>query len=169
MDPRKDFNISGNRIINVADPEEFNHVATKHYVDHLHDYNPVSNVEEYVRYINNRNSTLHGLAGLCKLEMTFRWATDPKHTVVGEVGPYIVHQPRPLGPTDIVNWPWSSPLTHREMGDTLAIHIKSRHSETFKNTTKETHKETLRNTKKWYFTSVLSKTKKNCKSQYFLL
>ena len=54
MDPRKDLNISGNRVVNVADPREDDHVATKHYVDHLHLYRPDSNAEEYVRYINAR-------------------------------------------------------------------------------------------------------------------
>ena len=42
-------------------------------------------------------------------------------------------QPRPLGPTDIVNWPWHSPLTHREGRDTLAADIKRRHRNTQKN------------------------------------
>ena len=78
-------------------------------------------------------------------------------------------QPRPLGPTDIVNWPWSSPLTHREMGDTLAIHIKRRHSETLKNTTKETHRETHRNTQIVQLVLFFVETKKNCDLQYFLL
>ena len=64
------------------------------------------------------------------------------------LAPLLVAQPRTLGPTDIVNWPWSSPLTHREGRHTLAIHMKGRHSETHKNTTKETHSETLRNTQK---------------------
>ena len=45
MDPRKDLNVSGNRIVNVADPREADHVATKHYVDHLHIYRPDSNAE----------------------------------------------------------------------------------------------------------------------------
>ena len=52
-------------------------------------------------------------------------------------------QPRPLGPTDLVNWPCHSPLTHRGGRDTLALHIERRHSETHKNTTQETHRETL--------------------------
>ena len=90
MDPKKDLNVSGNRIVNVADPIEDDHVATKHYVDHLHIYRPDSNAEEYVRYINARNVTLHSIAGLCTLETTFGWATDPKRTVVGMVAPYIV-------------------------------------------------------------------------------
>ena len=67
MDPKKDLNVSGNKIINVAEPLENDHVATKHYVDHLHVYRPDSNVEEYVRYINVRNLTLHSIAGLCTL------------------------------------------------------------------------------------------------------
>ena len=91
MDPRKDLNISGNRVVNVADPAELNNVATKHYVDTLHMWGPDSNVEEYVRYINSRNSTLHSFAGLCKLEMTFGCITDPKSVVIrGQVAPYIV-------------------------------------------------------------------------------
>ena len=90
MDPKKDLNVSGNKIINVAEPLENDHVATKHYVDHLHVYRPDSNVEEYVRYINVRNLTLHSIAGLCKLETTFIWATDPKRTIIGVVAPYIV-------------------------------------------------------------------------------
>ena len=90
MDPRKDLNVSGNRIVNVADPREDDHVATKHYVDHLHIYRPDSNAEEYVRYINARNVTLHSLAGLCTLETSFGWVTDPKRTVFGMVDPYIV-------------------------------------------------------------------------------
>ena len=91
MDYRKDLNISGNRVVNVADPREDDHVATKHYVDHLHLYRPDSNAEEYIRYINARYVTLHSLAGLCKLETTFGWVTDPKRGVVrGMVGPYMV-------------------------------------------------------------------------------
>ena len=78
MDYRKDLNISGNRVVNVADPREDDHVATKHYVDHLHLYRPDSNAEEYVRYINARYVTLHSLAGLCKIECTFDWAVDPE-------------------------------------------------------------------------------------------
>ena len=90
MDPKKDLNVSGNRIVNVADPRESDHVATRHYVDHLHIYRPDSNAEEYVRYINARNVTLHSIAGLCTLETTFGWVTDPKRTVFGMVDPYIV-------------------------------------------------------------------------------
>ena len=90
MDYRKDLNISGNRVVNVADPREDDHVATKHYVDHLHLYRPDSNAEEYVRYINARYVTLHSLAGLCKIETTFLWATDPKRVTVRYIGPYLL-------------------------------------------------------------------------------
>ena len=58
MDPRKDLNMSGNRVVNVADPTELNHAATKQYVDTLHTWGPDGNIEEYIRYINSRNSTL---------------------------------------------------------------------------------------------------------------
>ena len=91
MDPKKDLNVSGNKIINVAEPLENDHVATKHYVDHLHIYSrPDSNAEEYIRYINARNVALHSLAALCTLETSFGWVTDPKRTVFGMVDPYIV-------------------------------------------------------------------------------
>ena len=82
MDPRKDLNISGNRIVNVADPDQFNHVATKNYVDHVHVLRPDANAEEYIRYINARNATLHSLAGLCKIESSFDWVVDPEHVKV---------------------------------------------------------------------------------------
>ena len=90
LDPQKDFNISGNKVVNVADPAEPNHAATKQYVDYLHTWGPDSNVEEYVRYINARNSTLHSIAGLCKLKTTFLWGTDPKRVTVQHIDPYIV-------------------------------------------------------------------------------
>ena len=90
MDPRKDLNISGNRIVNVADPDELNHVATKHYVDHVHVLRPDANAEEYIRYINARNTTLHSLAGLCKIESSFDWAVDPDCVRHRYIGPYIL-------------------------------------------------------------------------------
>ena len=65
-------------------------MATKNYVDHVHVLRPDANAEEYVRYINARNVTLHSLAGLCTLETSFGWVTDPKRTVRGMVDPYIV-------------------------------------------------------------------------------
>ena len=45
MDPRKDLNISGKRVVNVADPADLNHAATKQYVDTLHTWGPDANVE----------------------------------------------------------------------------------------------------------------------------
>ena len=56
MDPRKDLDISGNRIVNLANPARHDHAATKSYVDHVHILRPDDNVEEYVRYINARNA-----------------------------------------------------------------------------------------------------------------
>ena len=78
-------------------------------------------------------------------------------------------QPRSLRPTNFVNWPWLSPLTHRERRHTVASHMERRHTETHKNTTQETHIETLRNTTVVYHLLYQSQTKKNCKSQFFLL
>ena len=90
MDPRKDVNISGNRIVNVADPVQFNHVVTKSYVVHVHILRPNDNVEEHVRYINTRNATLHSIAGLCKIECTFDWAVDPTRVKHRYIGPYLL-------------------------------------------------------------------------------
>ena len=50
-------------------------------------------------------------------------------------------QPRSLRPTNFVNWPWLSPLTHRERRHTVALHMERRHTETHKNTTQQTHIE----------------------------
>ncbi len=72
MDGSRDLNISGYKIVNVADPTEAQHVTTKHYVDQynvttmtyiefLRQLTPVSTVEEYVRYINRRKTTCHRL------------------------------------------------------------------------------------------------------------
>ena len=49
MDPRKDIDISRNRIVNLANPARHDHAATKSYVDHVHILRPDANVEEYVR------------------------------------------------------------------------------------------------------------------------
>ena len=54
MDPRRDIDISGNRVVNVSDPTENDHAATKHYVDTVHTMTPADNVHEYTRYINLR-------------------------------------------------------------------------------------------------------------------
>ena len=71
MDPRRDLNISGNRVINVADPTEPNHVATKGYTDYLHLLTPDSDEYEYVRYINQRRDTQYSLTRLCAIEWNF--------------------------------------------------------------------------------------------------
>ena len=78
MDPRKDLDISGNRIVNLANPSRHDHAATKSYVDYVHILRPDANVEEYVRYINARNATLHSIAALCKIETTFDRFEDPE-------------------------------------------------------------------------------------------
>ena len=38
----KDLNINGNRVINVAEPAENDHVATKKHADYLHALSPDS-------------------------------------------------------------------------------------------------------------------------------
>ena len=90
MDPRKDLDISGNRIVNLANPARHDHAATKSYVDYVHILRPDANVEEYVRYINARNATLHSIAGLCKIECTFDWAVDPERVRHRYIDPYIL-------------------------------------------------------------------------------
>ena len=75
MNYSKDLNISGNRIINVQDPTEPNHVATKKYTDIVHNLTPLSNKYEYIHYINLRNITLHSIAGISKVTTT--WAHTP--------------------------------------------------------------------------------------------
>ena len=90
MDPRKDLDISGNRIVNLANPARHDHAATKSYVDHVHILRPDANVEEYVRYINARNATLHSIAALCKIETTFGWFEDPERVKHRFIGPYLL-------------------------------------------------------------------------------
>ena len=68
MDWTKNLDLDGNKVINVAEPTEQNDVATKIYTDRItldiHNLTPTSNINEYVRYINLRNMTLHSLAGI---------------------------------------------------------------------------------------------------------
>ena len=90
MDPQKDIDIRGNRIVNLANPARHDHAATKSYVDYVHILRPDDNAEEYVRYINARNATLHSIAGLCKIECTFDWAVDPTRVKHRYIGPYVL-------------------------------------------------------------------------------
>ena len=60
MDPRRDIDASGNRVVNVANPSLGHHAATKTYVELVHYRDPKTSSEEYVRYINLRNHTAHG-------------------------------------------------------------------------------------------------------------
>ena len=85
MDPRKDINISGNRVVNVADPEEPNHVTTKGYVDTLHyEKGPLTDREEYIKYINLRNSTCLSLAALCTIKWDLEWEVIKKRGILKE-------------------------------------------------------------------------------------
>ena len=66
-----DINMSNNKVVNVANPIEAHDVATKCYTDHLiqnlHNLTPTTDEVEYVHYINQRNITLHSLAGILKV------------------------------------------------------------------------------------------------------
>lgn len=85
MDGSRDLNISGFKIVNVAEPTEQGDVGTKGYIDKvvdefsrriikyindLRNYTPNFNVEEYIRYINLREITCHSLAGLVTMKST---------------------------------------------------------------------------------------------------
>ena len=67
MTERRDLNVSGNKVINLKLPTKFDDAATKGYVDNLHLLKPSDNVQEYIRYINNRNYLLHSIAGLVRV------------------------------------------------------------------------------------------------------
>ena len=87
MDPQKDLNISGNRVVNVADPTETHHMATNNYVDFLHLLTPDSDLYEYVRYINLRRDTQYSLTRLCRIKWTIEWTVD-KGKVKETTGPF---------------------------------------------------------------------------------
>ena len=91
MDWRNDLNISGNRVVNVADPIKNDHVATKHYVDHLHIILPNENAHEYVRYINARNQTIHSITGQCTISWNFDWDVgDAPEILKQATGPHVL-------------------------------------------------------------------------------
>ena len=46
MDPQRDIDVSGNRVVNVADPSLSHHVATKNYADLLHETDPTTSCEQ---------------------------------------------------------------------------------------------------------------------------
>ena len=68
MAGNRDIDISGNKLVNLGDPTEPQDAATKEYTDvltnNIHDLTPTSNANEYIRYINDRNSLLHSIAGI---------------------------------------------------------------------------------------------------------
>ena len=108
MDGSRDLNISGFKVVNVADPTEPRDVVTKNYVDTLEyqmkDYinlrdqrimkyindlrnlTPNSSVEEYIRYINLRAITCHSLAGLVTMKSTL---PSESHPVYEHGGPHV--------------------------------------------------------------------------------
>ena len=92
MDPRKDINISGNRVVNVANPTEPDHVATKGYIDTLHyDKRPLSDKEEYIKYINLRNSTCSSLAAVCTINWDLEWEVIKNRGILKEeTGPHVL-------------------------------------------------------------------------------
>lgn len=78
----KDFNVSGNKIINVAPPQHEQDATTKAYVDainnnlqrmiwRVHSFSALSNRQEYIKVINSKENTLVSLAGICTL--TTNW------------------------------------------------------------------------------------------------
>ena len=94
MDPRRDIDASGNRVVNVANPSRGHHAATKTYVDTttllVHYRDPKTSSEEYVRYINLRNHTAHSLVALCKISLDWDWTTEHDKNAVG---PHILLEP----------------------------------------------------------------------------
>ena len=106
MDRSRDLNISGYKIVNVADPTQPADVVTKNYSDKYNDdtkdyindlgqrifgyinkmRDPTTDLEEYVRYINLRQVTCHSLAGLVKVSTTF---PGDRHAVYQHGGPHV--------------------------------------------------------------------------------
>ena len=92
MDPRKDVDINGQRVVNVADPTELNHVTTKRYVDSLHyAKRPTDDKEEYVKYINLRNTTCLPLTALCSIHWNIKWEITEERGIPKETtGPHVL-------------------------------------------------------------------------------
>ena len=74
-----DLNISGYKIINLADPTHEQDATTKEYVDDLvwavHDFNALTNRSEYIRTINTKHITMVSLAGLCTVSTNIKVLT----------------------------------------------------------------------------------------------
>ena len=92
-----ELNISNYRIVNAAEPTELQDVTTKNYVDHfntqvmvyiehIRNLTPLSDEEEYCRYINLRKITCHSLANLVIVKTDI---PEEPHPVFMHGGPYI--------------------------------------------------------------------------------
>ena len=84
MAGNRDIDISGNKLINLADPTEPQDAVTKEYTDtrinHVQNLTPTSNPIEYIRYINNRNTLLHSIAGIVRIYTDIEFhAKTPGH------------------------------------------------------------------------------------------
>ena len=71
-----DLNISGYKVINLANPTHEQDATTKAYVDGIvwavHDYNALSNRVEYIHTINTKYITMVNLAGICTVTTSFK-------------------------------------------------------------------------------------------------
>ena len=92
MAGNRDIDISGNKLINLGDPTEPQDAATKDYIDilinNIHDLTPTSNANEYIRYINDRTSLLHSIAGIVEIrtDIDYDGKAKPGHENI----PYIM-------------------------------------------------------------------------------
>lgn len=78
----KEMNLTGNNIINLGYPRDVQDASTKGYVDRtvervtwrIHTQTPLSNLDEYIRTINNKEITMANLAGICQI--TTNWTLN---------------------------------------------------------------------------------------------
>ena len=88
----RDINISGNKLVNLANPTVPQDAATKEYIDvlttHMHELTPTSDANEYIRYINDRTSLLHSIAGIVEIrtDIDYDGKAKPGHENI----PYIM-------------------------------------------------------------------------------